>query len=208
MATALERARLLAAKHDPARPEILRAGDVSLPVRQTACRACAQPYDGQHRRPFTPRVSMCCTRWDGTHLACPPRTQPSPAASTPAVWTAENIATMRAVRCSAHGVRLRFVARIGGTCHPEYYRHEQKMFLDFLLPRISRVRTQILGPLESSREHGAGQRTGDRGSWLALGRAGRKAPAVRNEICGSPAIADEVASKRSRHSTAGRSGCG
>jgi leucyl-tRNA synthetase len=48
----------------------------------------------------------------------------------PAVWTSENIATMRA------GLqRMGFAydwSREIATCHPEYYRHEQKMFLDFL----------------------------------------------------------------------------
>ena len=48
----------------------------------------------------------------------------------PAVWTAENIRTMRA------GLqRMGFAydwSREIATCHPEYYRHEQKMFLDFL----------------------------------------------------------------------------
>src|SRR5712692_3890085 len=48
----------------------------------------------------------------------------------PAVWTTENIATMR-----AQLQRMGFAydwAREVATCHPEYYRHEQKMFLDFL----------------------------------------------------------------------------
>ena len=48
----------------------------------------------------------------------------------PAKWTAENIRTMRA------GLqRMGFAydwSREIATCHPEYYRHEQKMFLDFL----------------------------------------------------------------------------
>ncbi|MFL5268187.1 MAG: leucine--tRNA ligase [Stellaceae bacterium] len=48
----------------------------------------------------------------------------------PAVWTHENIATMR-----AELQRMGFAydwSREVATCHPEYYRHEQKMFLDFL----------------------------------------------------------------------------
>ncbi len=48
----------------------------------------------------------------------------------PAVWTQENIATMR-----AQLQRMGFAydwSREVATCHPEYYRHEQKMFLDFL----------------------------------------------------------------------------
>src|ERR1700719_3271041 len=48
----------------------------------------------------------------------------------PAVWTRENIATMR-----AQLQRMGFAydwSREVATCEPEYYRHEQKMFLDFL----------------------------------------------------------------------------
>src|SRR5262249_15693169 len=48
----------------------------------------------------------------------------------PALWTYENIATMR-----AQLRRMGFAydwSREVATCHPEYYRHEQKMFLDFL----------------------------------------------------------------------------
>jgi leucyl-tRNA synthetase len=48
----------------------------------------------------------------------------------PAIWTYENIATMR-----AQLQRMGFAydwSREVATCHPEYYRHEQKMFLDFL----------------------------------------------------------------------------
>src|SRR5580700_1656226 len=48
----------------------------------------------------------------------------------PAEWTSANIATMRAqlVRMGLSYDWRREIA----TCHPEYYRHEQKMFLDFL----------------------------------------------------------------------------
>jgi leucyl-tRNA synthetase len=48
----------------------------------------------------------------------------------PAHWTYDNIAAMR-----AQLVRMGFAydwSREIATCHPEYYRHEQKMFLDFL----------------------------------------------------------------------------
>src|ERR1700742_2836817 len=48
----------------------------------------------------------------------------------PAVWTAENIATMRA-QLQRMGFAYDWNREIA-TCHPEYYRHEQKMFLDFL----------------------------------------------------------------------------
>src|SRR5579862_1658712 len=48
----------------------------------------------------------------------------------PAVWTAENIATMR-TQLERMGFAYDWAREIA-TCHPEYYRHEQKMFLDFL----------------------------------------------------------------------------
>jgi leucyl-tRNA synthetase len=48
----------------------------------------------------------------------------------PATWTRENIATMRA-QLERMGFSYDWSREIA-TCHPEYYRHEQKMFLDFL----------------------------------------------------------------------------
>jgi leucyl-tRNA synthetase len=48
----------------------------------------------------------------------------------PAVWTYENIATMRA-QLQRMGFAYDWSREIA-TCHPQYYRHEQKMFLDFL----------------------------------------------------------------------------
>jgi leucyl-tRNA synthetase len=48
----------------------------------------------------------------------------------PAKWTYANIATMRA-QLKSMGLSLDWAREIA-TCHPDYYRHEQKMFLDFL----------------------------------------------------------------------------
>jgi leucyl-tRNA synthetase len=48
----------------------------------------------------------------------------------PATWTAENIATMRG-QLQRMGFAYDWSREIA-TCHPEYYKHEQKMFLDFL----------------------------------------------------------------------------
>ena len=48
----------------------------------------------------------------------------------PAVWTHENIRTMRA-QLERMGFGYDWAREIA-TCHPDYYRHEQKMFLDFL----------------------------------------------------------------------------
>jgi leucyl-tRNA synthetase len=48
----------------------------------------------------------------------------------PAKWTEENIAVMRA-QLQAMGLSIDWSREIA-TCKPDYYRHEQKMFLDFL----------------------------------------------------------------------------
>jgi leucyl-tRNA synthetase len=48
----------------------------------------------------------------------------------PALWTRENIAAMRG-QLQRMGFAYDWSREIA-TCHPEYYRHEQKMFLDFL----------------------------------------------------------------------------
>jgi leucyl-tRNA synthetase len=48
----------------------------------------------------------------------------------PSVWTYTNIATMRE-QLNRMGLAYDWSREIA-TCHPEYYRHEQKMFLDFL----------------------------------------------------------------------------
>jgi leucyl-tRNA synthetase len=48
----------------------------------------------------------------------------------PAIWTTENIRTMRG-QLQRMGFTYDWSREIA-TCHPEYYRHEQKMFLDFL----------------------------------------------------------------------------
>lgn len=47
----------------------------------------------------------------------------------PAKWTRENIATMRD-QLKALGLSLDWTREVA-TCEPDYYRHEQKMFLDF-----------------------------------------------------------------------------
>ena len=48
----------------------------------------------------------------------------------PAQWTYDNIATMRA-ELKSMGLSLDWKREIA-TCHPGYYRHQQKLFLDFL----------------------------------------------------------------------------
>src|ERR1700739_4218576 len=53
----------------------------------------------------------------------------------PADWTRDNIATMRN-QLQRMGFGYDWTREIAA-CHPEYYRHEQKMFLDFLAPGLA-----------------------------------------------------------------------
>jgi leucyl-tRNA synthetase len=53
----------------------------------------------------------------------------------PAIWTRENIATMRA-QLERMGFGYDWSREIA-TCHPDFYRHQQKMFLDFLAARLA-----------------------------------------------------------------------
>ncbi|MCW9001431.1 MAG: class I tRNA ligase family protein, partial [Rhodospirillales bacterium] len=53
----------------------------------------------------------------------------------PAKWTRQNIATMRE-QFKPMGLSLDWSRELS-TCEPEYYRHEQKMFLDFLANGIA-----------------------------------------------------------------------
>ena len=68
----------------------------------------------------------------------------------PAVWTAENIATMRA-QLQRMGFAYDWSREIA-TCHPQYYRHEQKMFLDFLAKDLAYRRESWVNwdPVEST----------------------------------------------------------
>ncbi len=50
--------------------------------------------------------------------------------SHPATWTYDNIATMRA-QLKLMGLSIDWTREIA-TCHPQYYVHQQRMFLDFL----------------------------------------------------------------------------
>src|SRR6201994_235115 len=53
----------------------------------------------------------------------------------PADWTRDNIATMR-TQLQRMGFGYDWTREIAA-CHPEYYRHEQKMFLDFLAANLA-----------------------------------------------------------------------
>jgi leucyl-tRNA synthetase len=60
----------------------------------------------------------------------------------PAKWTYANIAAMRD-QLKSMGLSLDWSREIA-TCHPQYYRHEQKMFLDFLKKGIAYRRESVV----------------------------------------------------------------
>ncbi len=57
----------------------------------------------------------------------------------PAAWTYDNIAYMRG-QLKAMGLSLDWKREIA-TCHPDYYRHQQKMFIDFFRAGLAYRRT-------------------------------------------------------------------
>ncbi len=122
----------------------------------------------------------------------------------PAKWTYENIATMRA-ELQRMGLSLDW-AREFATCDPEYYRHQQKLFLDFLARRPGRAQGK-LGQLGSGRRHRAGQRAGDRRQRLALRRAGGEEAAQPMVLLRSPNTRRNCWPRWTRW-TAGRNACG
>ena len=96
----------------------------------------------------------------------------------PRTWTYENIAAMKK-QLQTMGLSLDW-SREFATCDPSYYKHQQKLFLDFLRgrPRRAREAQAELGP---GRHDRARQRAGDRRARLAMRRRGR---AARDEPVG------------------------
>ena len=90
----------------------------------------------------------------------------------PRDWTYANIATMKG-QLKTMGLSLDWAREIA-TCDPSYYKHQQKMFLDFWKRRAGRAQVGQ-GQLGPGRHDRARQRAGDRRTRLALRRAGRAA---------------------------------
>ena len=90
----------------------------------------------------------------------------------PRDWTYANIATMKG-QLKTMGLSLDWAREIA-TCDPSYYKHQQKMFLDFWRrrPGGAQVGQGQLGP---GRHDRACQRASHRRARLALRRAGRAA---------------------------------
>ena len=90
---------------------------------------------------------MCCTRWAGMRSGCRPKT-PRWKTRRSRNWTYENIATMKK-QLQLMGLSLDWTREIA-TCDPSYYKHQQRMFLDFLKPAWSSARSE--GELGSGRQ--------------------------------------------------------
>ena len=121
-----------------------------------------------------PGATTCSTRWAGTPSACRPRT---PRCRTASIRRAGPTTTSPpcAAQLKTMGLSLDW-SREFATCDPDYYGHQQKMFLDFLDAGLVE-RKESEGQLGPGRSDRARQRAGDRRPRLALGRAGREARA-------------------------------
>ncbi len=95
----------------------------------------------------------------------------------PKKWTYENIAAMKA-QLKSMGLSLDWSREIA-TCDPSYYRHQQKLFLDFLQSGARRAQ-DLAGELGSGRPDRARERAGDRRPRLAFRRRSRSARARRS----------------------------
>ena len=102
-------------------------------------------------------ASTSCTRWAGTRSDCRPKTPRCRTTPHPAKWTYANIATMRA-QLQSMGLSLDWSREIA-TCDPAYYKHQQKLFLDFLAAGPGHPQ-EVEGQLGSGRSHRARQRAG------------------------------------------------
>ena len=116
----------------------------------------------------------CCTRWAGTHSACPAENAARERNIRRAKWTSENIATMRA-ELQRMGLSLEW-EREFATCDPALLRPSTEAVPRFPARGPRRAQAK-LGELGYRRWHGAGQRTGDRRPRLAFWRAGGKGAA-------------------------------
>ena len=88
----------------------------------------------------------------------------------PGAWTRANIAAMRE-QLKRIGFALDWSRELA-TCEPDYYGHEQALFLDLMEAGLVYPQGKR-GQLGPGRHDRARQRAGDRRQGLALGRAGR-----------------------------------
>src|SRR5689334_21611986 len=121
----------------------------------------------------------------------------------PGDWTRDNIATMRN-QLQRMGFGYDWTREIAA-CHPEYYQHEQKMFLDFLAAGLAYRKESCVnwGPVEN---------TVLANEQVIDGRTGDRARSSKSGFCHSGSSASphlpRSCSTRSAASLAGRSACG
>ena len=87
----------------------------------------------------------CSTRWAGTRSACPPKMPRWKRSVHPGAWTRANIAAMKA-QLKRLGFALDWSRELA-TCEPDYYGHEQALFLDLYRgrPRLSQGKRRSTG---------------------------------------------------------------
>jgi leucyl-tRNA synthetase len=121
----------------------------------------------------------------------------------PAAWTYENIATMRA-ELKRMGLSLDWDREIA-TCHPDYYRHQQKLFLDLHKAGLAYRKESAVNWDPVDMTVLANEQVIDGRGWRS-GALSRSA-CCRSGSSRSP-ISPTTCCRRSRPSTAGPSACG
>ena len=122
---------IFATKNDDLAPEILRARDVPLPVGAHPYGPRAQLHHGRRGGALQARHGHAVLHpmgWDA--FGMPAENAAMERKVHPKKWTYENIAAMKE-QLKSMGLSLDWSREIA-TCDPAYYKHQQKMFLDFL----------------------------------------------------------------------------
>ena len=83
-------------------PQVLRADHAALSQRRSAHRPLVRHDAVGRARPLSCacRATTCCSRWASTPSACPPKTPPSSAASTPRRGRTRTSSNMRTADCA------------------------------------------------------------------------------------------------------------
>ncbi len=131
----------------------------------------AQLRHGRRRRALShrQRAITSCTRWAGTPSACRAENAAIEKKAQPRTWTLQNIQAMKD-QFAPLGLSFDWSKEVT-TCEPNYYAHQQRIFLKMLENDLV-YRRSAEGELGSGREHRPRQRTGRR--WHAAGARARR----------------------------------